>query len=83
MTPIAIRSLLATMASKDVIALAAPMQADDGASVTGTFFLIDVASRADAEKFTQGDAFVQHGVFQSVTITSLKQGLWNPAAVRA
>lgn len=69
------------MASKDKLVFAAPLQSDDGTAAVGTLFVLNAASREEAAKFSDSDAFTQNGVFQSVTITSLRRGLLNPEAV--
>jgi hypothetical protein len=60
--------------------LAGATQSDDGAQAIGSLFIVNVNSRAEAKKFSDGDAFTQNGVFASITITRMKKGQWNPEA---
>lgn len=67
-------------ASKDILVLAGATQNDEGTEAIGSLFIVNVGSRAEAKKFSDGDAFTQNGVFQSITITRMRKGQWNPAA---
>ena len=71
------------MASKDILLFAAPMQTDDGASATGTLFILRADSRSAAQQFADADPFARNGVFQNTTVTSLRKGLWNPEVLSA
>jgi hypothetical protein len=66
--------------SKGILVLAGATQTDDGTQAIGSLFIVNVNSRAEARKFSDGDAFTQNGVFASITITRMKKGQWNPAA---
>ena len=63
---------------KGIIVLAGPTQSDDGEQTIGSLFVINVNSRAEAQAFSNGDAFTKAGVFASVTITRMRKGQWNP-----
>lgn len=67
-------------ASKNILVLAGATQNDEGTQATGSLFIVNVGSRAEAKKFSDGDAFTQNGVFQSITITRMRKGQWNPQA---
>jgi hypothetical protein len=42
--------------------------------------IVNVASRAEAQAFVDGDPFTKAGMFKDVTITRMRKGQWNPAA---
>ena len=65
---------------KKILVLAGATQNDDGTQATGSLFVLNVGSRAEAKKFSDGDPFTQNGVFASVTITRMRKGQWNPEA---
>ena len=53
---------------------------DDGATAVGSLFVVNVKTRAEAKAFSDGDPFTQTGVFDSVAITRMNKGQWNPEA---
>lgn len=65
---------------KGILVLAGATQNDDGTTAIGSLFVVNVNSRADAKKFSDGDPFTQKGVFASITITRMRKGQWNPGA---
>jgi uncharacterized protein YciI len=65
---------------KGILVLAGATQTDDGKEAIGSLFVVNVNSRAEARKFSDGDPFTQNGVFQSITITRMRKGQWNPGA---
>ena len=65
---------------KKILVLAGATQNDDGTAAIGSLFVVNVNSRADAKKFSDGDPFTQNGVFASITITRMRKGQWNPEA---
>src|SRR5687767_4858943 len=65
---------------KKILVLAGATQNDDGTQATGSLFVLNVGSRGEAKKFSDGDPFTQNGVFASVTITRVRKGQWNPEA---
>jgi uncharacterized protein YciI len=67
-------------ASKGILVLAGATQNDEGTAAIGSLFIVNVGSRAEAKKFSDGDAFTQNGVFASITITRMRKGQWNPEA---
>lgn len=46
---------------------------DDGATANGGLYLVDVESRAEAERFIEADPFHQAGLFQRVKIQRWRQ----------
>ncbi len=65
---------------KGILVLAGATQNDEGTSAIGSLFIVNVNSRAEAKKFSDGDPFTQKGVFASISITRMRRGQWNPAA---
>ena len=65
---------------KRILVLAGATQNDEGTEAIGSLFVVNVNSRADAGKFSDGDPFTRNGVFKSVTITRMRKGQWNPEA---
>ena len=65
---------------KKILVLAGATQNDDGTVAIGSLFVVNVNSRAEAKKFSDGDPFTQKGVFASITITRMRKGQWNPEA---
>lgn len=65
---------------KGILVLAGATQTDDGKEAIGSLFVVNVNSRAEAKKFSDGDPFTQNGVFANITITRMRKGQWNPAA---
>jgi len=63
---------------KSIIVLSGATQNDEGTEAVGSAFILNVSSRAEAKKFSDGDPFTQNGVFKSVTITRMRKGQWNP-----
>lgn len=65
---------------KGMLVLAGATQTDDGARAIGSLFIVNAASRAEAQAFSDGDPFTQAGVFATVTVTRMRKGQWNPEA---
>jgi uncharacterized protein YciI len=65
---------------KNILVLSGATQNDEGTAAIGSAFVLNVNSRAEAKKFSDGDPFTQKGVFKSITITRMRKGQWNPAA---
>jgi uncharacterized protein YciI len=65
---------------KNILVLSGATQNDEGTAAIGSLFVVNVNSRDEARKFSDGDPFTQKGVFKSITITRMRKGQWNPAA---
>ncbi len=63
------------MAAEDRLAFGAAMQSDDGSAAIGTLLIVAADSRADAQSLIDADPFARHGVFASITVSSLRKGL--------
>ena len=68
---------------KKILVLAGATQNDEGTEAIGSLFIVNVNSRAEAKKFSDGDPFTQKGVFKSITITRMRKGQWNPEAAES
>ena len=68
------------ISQKGILVLAGATQNDEGTVAIGSLFVVNVNTRAEAKKFSDGDPFTQKGVFASITITRMRKGQWNPAA---
>lgn len=62
----------------DVIVLAGATLADDGETMTGSQFIVNVPDRAAAETFSANDPFTEAGLFETVIINAMRKGFWNP-----
>ena len=65
---------------KSILVLGGALLADDGATRTGSVFIVNVPGREAAEAFSAGEPFRTAGLFKSVKITHMRKGQWNPAA---
>jgi uncharacterized protein YciI len=65
---------------KKILVLAGATQNDDGTEAIGSLFVVNVGSRAEAKRFSDGDPFTKGGVFATITITRMRKGQWNPEA---
>ncbi|MBX6323904.1 MAG: YciI family protein [Rhodospirillaceae bacterium] len=57
------------------IQLAGPLLADDGQTMIGSLFIVDMPDRAAAEAFSAGDPYRKNGVFASVDIRPFRKAL--------
>ncbi len=64
--------------SREEIVLAGAKLSDDGETAGGSAFIVNVSDRAAAKAFSDGDPFSKAGLFDSVTITRVRKGLWHP-----
>ncbi|NKB55306.1 MAG: YciI family protein [Alphaproteobacteria bacterium] len=61
-----------------IIVVAGATQTDDGETATGSMFIVNVDSRAEAEAFAKGDPFNSGGLFENVVVTRMRKGHWHP-----
>ena len=66
-----------------ILVLAGATLTDDGKAATGSMFIVNVSSRAEAQAFSGSDPFTQAGVFASVTISRMRKSQWNPEAAES
>ena len=50
------------------VVIAGPLLADDAKTPVGSLLILDLPSRAEAERFAADDPYAKAGLFQSVTI---------------
>jgi uncharacterized protein YciI len=65
---------------KSILVLAGATLTDDGQAPNGSLFIINVASRAQAEAFSAADPFTQAGIFARIAIMRMRKSQWNPDA---
>jgi uncharacterized protein YciI len=65
---------------KDILVLGGAALADDGKTRTGSILIINVPDRAAADAFAENEPLRVAGVFQTVTVTRMRRGQWNPDA---
>jgi len=63
---------------KNIVVLSGGTLAEDGTTRTGSVFIINVPSREAAEKFSAEEPFRKASLFQTVKITRMRRGQWNP-----
>ena len=68
---------------RNIVVLAGGTLAEDGATRTGSVFIINVPNRQAAEKFSAEEPFRKAGLFKTVRITRMRRGQWNPEAAPA
>jgi len=65
---------------EDILVLGGALMAEDGTTRTGSVLIVNVATLADAEAFSENEPFRKAGLFSSVKISRMRRGQWNPAA---
>ncbi len=65
---------------QDIVVLGGATLADDDETRTGSVLIINVADRAAADEFALNEPFRKAGLFETVTLTRMRRGQWNPAA---
>lgn len=65
---------------EDILVLGGATLADDSDARTGSLLVINVPSRADADRFAAGEPFNKAGLFKAYTVSRVRRGQWNPAA---
>jgi uncharacterized protein len=64
---------------RDKIFFSGPLQSDDAQVAHGSLFVLNVADRAEAERFVHTETFYNAGIFASVKIFRMRKGRYNPA----
>jgi uncharacterized protein YciI len=62
------------------LVLAGPFLADDGATPTGSFLLLEAADKAAAEAVAASDPYAKAGLFATVTVQPYRLVILNPPA---
>ncbi len=62
----------------DKLVLGGATLTDDGETMTGSHFLVNVPDRAAAEQFNANDPFTKAGLFGQITINRVRKGFWSP-----
>ena len=63
---------------EDIVVLGGATLADADDTRTGSVLIINVPSRAEADAFSQNEPFRMAGLFETVTVTRMRRGQWNP-----
>ena len=66
---------------KNIVVLGGGLLAEDGITRTGSVLIVNVPDRKAAEAFSAAEPFRKAGLFQTVKITRMRRGQWNPEAV--
>ena len=65
----------------DKLFFSGPLQSDDAQTALGSLFVLNVADRAEAERFIHTETFYNEGIFASVKIFRMRKGRYNPALI--
>lgn len=65
---------------RHIVVLGGATLGEDGTTRTGSVLIINVRSREEAEKFSADEPFRKAGLFQTVKVTRMRRGQWNPDA---
>lgn len=65
---------------KDILVLSGATTSDDAKQYVGSLLIVNVKTRAEAQRFAEGDPFTQSGMFTGMTITRMNKGQFNPQA---
>jgi uncharacterized protein YciI len=64
----------------DILVLGGAMLGEDGHTRTGSVLIVNVPTKADADRFSENEPFRKAGLFSRVEINRMRRGQWNPAA---
>lgn len=64
----------------DKLVLGGALLDEDGETRIGSVLIVNVASRAEAEAFSENEPFRAAGLFDRVEIAHMRKGQWNPDA---
>jgi uncharacterized protein len=59
------------------VVLSGPLTSDDGARVTGSFFMVDAADRAAVERFRHNDPLYQAGIWAAEEVRAFSKRVDN------
>ena len=57
----------------DAVVFAGPTSTDDGETITGSVFIIELDNITAAEEFSQGDPYRKMGLFESIEIEQVRR----------
>lgn len=64
-------------AHADVVLAAGAKLRDDGTVGDGSFYLLDVETREEAERFVAADPFAQAGLIESMKVTRMRKAFFD------
>ena len=68
---------------KNILVLSGATTSDDATQYVGSLLIVNVKTRAEAQRFAEGDPFTQSGMFAGMTITRMNKGQFNPQAAES
>ena len=57
----------------NAVVFAGPTSTDDGETITGSVFIIELENITAAEEFSQGDPYRKMGLFESIEIEQVRR----------
>jgi uncharacterized protein YciI len=57
----------------DAVFFAGPTSTDDGETITGSIFIIELDNMTAAEEFSKGDPYRKMGLFESIEIEEVRK----------
>ncbi len=66
--------------NQSILVIGGATLADDSDARTGSVLIINVPDRAAADEFALNEPFRKAGLFETVTVTRMRRGQWNPSA---
>ena len=57
----------------DAVFFAGPTSTDDGETITGSIFIIELDNMTAAEEFSKGDPYRRMGLFESIEIEEVRK----------
>ena len=57
----------------DAVVFAGPTSTDDGETITGSVFIIELENLTASEEFSQGDPYRKMGLFESIEIEQVRR----------
>ena len=67
---------------KSKILFCGPLLSEDGQSMIGSLFIVDVPDRTAAEAFSKNDPYSAAGLFESVVIRRVRKFLFDPTLAK-
>lgn len=74
------RDYLDSKLKEGLLVFSGPVLADDGETVIGGLFMVNVKGMEEAKAFSSAEPFTSSGVYGSVNFLRVRKGRWNPAA---
>lgn len=59
------------------VLLSGPLTSDDGQAIVGSFFMVDAASRAEVQRWQDGDPLYRAGIWASIEVRAFAKRIDN------